>query len=302
MNHLGLLQKITRLYTFYSPIRKGKYRLALASLGLAKNLPKQVRTATTDNRSIIVNPATFTYQFVYFLGEYEPAITNIISKVVRKDDVCFDIGANIGWYTTLLQTLVSENGSIHAFEPVPSSIETLKANIALNKNADKVVLNEFALGDEEKVINIYNSASEPDGHASISKSKNEDAEVIPIHMKTADSYLETGNIKEVNFVKLDIEGAELFMLKGASNILKQSRPPIWVIEMALDTSEKLGYLPNDLIELIRKQAEYDFYAIDTKTFSLKKITGFAKESKGANVLCVPSKHYQDRLSNLKIAG
>jgi FkbM family methyltransferase len=220
MNHLGLLQKLTRLYTFYSPIRKGKYRLALASLGLAKNLPKQVRTATTDNRSIIVNPATFTYQFVYFLGEYEPAITNVISKVIRKDDVCFDIGANIGWYTTLLQTLVSENGSIHAFEPVPSSIETLKANIALNKNADKVVLNEFALGDEEKVINIYNSASEPDGHASISKSKNEDAEVIPIHMKTADSYLETGNIKEVNFIKLDIEGAELFMLKGASKLFK----------------------------------------------------------------------------------
>jgi FkbM family methyltransferase len=302
MNHLGILQKITRLYTFYSPVRKGKYRLALASLKLAKNLPAKIKTTTTDRRKIIVNPATFTYQFVYFLGEYEPAITNIISKIVRKDDICFDVGANIGWYSTLLQTLVGENGSVHAFEPVPSSFETLKANIALNKNADKVILNEFALGDQEKEINIYNSATLPDGHASISKNENSDVEVIPIKMKTADKYVETHNINEVNFIKLDIEGAELFMLKGANKMFKQSKPPIWVIEMALDTSEKLGYLPNDLIELMQKQADYDFYEIDTKTFALNKITGFAKESKGANVLCIPAAHYQDRLADFKISG
>jgi FkbM family methyltransferase len=300
MKHLGLLQRLIRLYTFYSPIRKGKYRLALAGLDSASNLPKQVQTKTTDNRNIIVNPTTFTYQFVYFLGEYEPAITNVISKIVRKDDVCFDIGANIGWYTTLMQTLVSDKGIVHAFEPVPSSIETLKTNISLNKNADKVVLNEFALGDSEKVINIYNSATMPDGHASISKSDNEDVETISISMKTTDWYVQTNNIKEVNFIKLDIEGAELFMLKGASALFRQERPPIWVIEMALDTSKKLGYLPNDLIQLMQSQADYDFFAIDTKTYILKKISAFAKDDIGANVLCVPSKHYKDRLAALKI--
>jgi FkbM family methyltransferase len=301
MNHLGILQKITRLYTFYSPVRKGKYRLALASLDLAKSLPPQIEAVTTDGRKIIVNPATFTYQFVYFLGEYEPAITNVISKIVRKDDICFDVGANIGWYTTLLQTLIGKHGSVHAFEPVPSSFRTLKANTALNKNTDKVILNEFALGDQEKEINIYNSATLPDGHASISKNENSDFEVIPIKMKTADDYVETHNINEVNFIKLDIEGAELFMLQGANKLFRQSKPPIWIIEMALETSERLGYLPNDLIELMQKQVDYDFYEINMKTFELHKINGFAKESKGANVLCIPANHYQERLADLKIA-
>jgi hypothetical protein len=120
-------------------------------------------------------------------------------------------------------------------------------------------------------------------------------------MVTLDSFIEKNKIGEINFIKADIEGAELTMLKGAGKIFEQSRPPMLEIEMALGATRAFDYLPNDLIEFINNRRNYDFYRIDEKKNQLKKIKGFDKDDIGANVLCVPQGFYRERLKNLKIA-
>ncbi len=72
--------------------------------------------------------------------------------------------------------------------------------------------------------------------------------------------------------------------------------------MALGTTKGFGYLPNDLIEYIRSKADYDFFSIDERSRTLRKIEGFQPDDIGANVLCVPTGHYRDRLAGLRFVG
>lgn len=297
---LGFIQKLTRLYTFYSPIRKGKYRLALASLGLKKDLPKQVVAKTIDGRTLKVNFDNHFAHFVYFLGEYEPAITNVIKKIVKPGDVCFDIGGNIGWFTTLLQTLVGEKGEVHSFEPVPPTFKVLEENVKSNINSKAVRLNNFALGERKDEMNLHIFDDLPDGHASMSNFGKSDFTAYKCKVETVNSYLQENEIDNVKFVKVDIEGAELTMLKGATGFFKQEIPPIFEIEMALDTTKGFGYLPNDIIEFIKSQFDYEFFVINEKTNNLEKIEKFNPTDIGANVLCIPKEHYQNRLNSFTI--
>lgn len=298
---LGVLQRIIRLYTFHTPLKKGRHRLAVFGKNLAGNLPEELLTLTKDGREFIINPAPHPYEKVYFLGEYEPDITEIISKIVKKGDVCLDIGANIGWYATLLQKLVGANGQVYAFEPVPKTFSLLSRNVELNSKTGNIFINSIALGETEKEVEIYLFDNLPDGHASLATGGKSGFQTFNAQMVTLDSFVEKNKIGEINFIKADIEGAELSMLKGASKIFEQPRPPILEIEMALETTRGFGYLPNDLIEFIKGRRNYDFYRIDEKKIYLEKISGFSKDDIGANVLCVPQGFYRERLKNLKIA-
>ena len=66
------------------------------------------------------------------------------AKSFQTDDICLDIGANIGWYTTLLQKIVGQKGSVHAFEPVPKTFSLLEKNAKLNSNYENTYLNNLA--------------------------------------------------------------------------------------------------------------------------------------------------------------
>jgi len=297
---LGIVQKIVRFYTFHTPLKKGRHRLAVFAKNLVENFPEELLTITQDGREFIVDPAPHSYQNVYFLGEYEPGITEIISKIVKKGDVCLDIGANIGWYATLLQKLVGASGKVYAFEPVPKTFSLLSRNVELNSKSDNIFVSNVALGETEKEVEIYLFDKLPDGHASLFKGDSKEIQTFNARMVTLDSFIEKQKIGEINFIKADIEGAELTMLKGARKIFEQPRPPLIEIEMALETTRGFGYLPDDLIQFINNQRNYDFYRIDERKSQLKKIDGFSKDDIGANVLCVPQGFYRERLNNLRI--
>ncbi|MEZ5425526.1 MAG: FkbM family methyltransferase [Pyrinomonadaceae bacterium] len=297
---LGFIQKLTRLYTFYSPIRKGKYRLAEASLKLAGEVPRQVLARTKDGRTLRVNFDNHFAHFLYFIGEYERAITEIIEKLIEPGDICLDIGANIGWFTTLFQKLVGENGAVHSFEPVPPTFKVLEENVKSNVNSRVVRINNVALGDREDEVSLHLFPDRSDGHASVSNFGETAFEEFRCRQTTLDSYLTEKGISGVKFVKADIEGAELFMLRGAGLLFEQKIPPIFEIEMALDTTRGFGYLPNDIVDFMRQKGDFEFYAIEEPNGGLKKIKGFEPDQKGANVLCRPTGEYERLFRKLNV--
>lgn len=299
---MGLLRSLTRLYTFYTPIKRGSYRLAEASLRFGGDLPERLMIDTADGCKMILNPADHGYKFTYFLGEYEPAVTHCIRGSVRPGDVCLDIGANAGWFTTLLMKLAGKSGSVHSFEPVPATFERLCENIELNKELGTCIANDFALGDKIGEIEMVLESGVPDGHASVSTSQEEIVRsgVAVAGVKTLDSYLSENAVGSVDFLKADIEGSELSMLKGASKLFQQEIPPVMEIEMALATSKRFGYIPNDLIVFINKRRPFDFYEISEHGRRLVKIEGFDDDSIGANVLCIPKGERNDCRVNLGI--
>jgi len=261
-------------------------------------VPREIVVETIDGRQLFIDTKNESYKYVYFLGEYEAVISNIFRRLIEPGDVCLDIGANIGWYTTLFQKLAGTHGQVHSFEPVPHIFDHLGRNVKLNSPPDNVTLNNLALGNEEKNVELHVFADMPDGHSSISTFEHSDFETFTSKMITLDSYLIERKIDNVSVVKMDVEGAELMALQGASDLFKQKRPPVFEIEMALATSKGFGYIPNDLIEFIRSQADYDFYAIDETHGTLRQIAGFQSDDIGANVLCLPQHFDAAKISDL----
>ncbi len=285
--------KLVRLYTFYSPLRKGKVRLYLFAMGLCREKPGNQIATTFDGRKIHVNLASGVSDPVYFLGEYEREISKLVIRIVREGDVCFDVGANYGWYATLFSSLCGDAGQVHAFEPLPDLFEKLERNMELAGYPKNVFLQPLALGNEIKNVTIHTFPDLTTGHNSLSPMDQEHYVTTEVKMITLDSYLAERDMARVDFLKVDIEGAELLFLQGAASLFKLIKPPFLLMEMALNTSRGFGYIPNDLIEFIRSHAACRFFTIDELNGHLTEIEGFAADDIGANVLCVPEVRMQD---------
>lgn len=294
----GFIHKLIRLYTFHSPLKRGRNRLSNLAFHLSPDVPREIVAKTIDGQNLLIDTTNKSYKYVYFLGDYEAAISDIFRKIVESGDICFDIGANIGWYTTLFQKLVGPEGRVHSFEPIPPIFEHLDRNVRLNSPPGNVMLNNAALGNEEGSVDVHVFSSLPHGHSSIATFGYTDFETYQSKITTLDLYLSNHDIGKVSLVKMDVEGAELMVLKGAATLFEQKRPPVLEIEMALATTRGFGYLPNDLIEFIRSKADYDFYSIDESRCLLRQIHGFASDDIGANVLCLPREFDKRKLRGL----
>jgi len=295
----NFILKTTRLYTYNTPIARGRHRAYLAALKLCKTLPDRMTAETKDGRKFSVHLKTGMQTTVYFLGEYEKVLTEIVTAVLREGDVCLDVGANFGWYSTIFHKYCGPSGEVHAFEPMPPTFRELEENYALMGTPANVSINNLGLGEkaDELTINLFEGLST--GHASMSDQHRSDAISFKCDVVTLDSYLEARNVGDVNFVKVDIEGAEMMFLKGAEKLFAQKTPPIWLMEMALQQTSNFGYKPNDLIEFMRERAEYDFYKVDELNSKLLEIGGFDDDDIGANVICFPREAYRDRFASLK---
>src|SRR5215203_1726057 len=174
----------------------------------------------------------------------------IINMTIREDDiiehftpkegdVVVDIGANIGRYTIISSKRVGANGKVVAIEAHPGNFEMLKSNIKLNQLTNVIPLNYAAYSKETK-INLY-LPDEQSGytmHHSIMsnyvftkyKDKTED-KFVEVSANTLDYLLQLNEITDVNWVKIDVEGAEFEVLKGASNVLSKSKDIALLIEV-----------------------------------------------------------------------
>lgn len=295
-----LLLRIFRLYTFNTLIAKGKHRAYLFIMKFCKDLPANLKVSTKDGRKLSVNLTTGMQTTVFFLGEYEKALTKIVVSLLEENNICLDVGANFGWYTTIFQKYCGKSGEVHSFEPVPATFQELERNFELMGKPTNIFINNLALGEkaDELTINLFEGLST--GHASMSNQGREDAISFKCKVVTLNSYLEEKNVGDVNFVKVDIEGAEMMFLKGAENLFKQEVPPIFLMEMAMQQTKNFGYLPNDLIKYISERADYEFFRVEEINTKLIKIEGFEKDDIGANVFCIPRRYIEDCRKNLEI--
>lgn len=202
-------------------------------------------------------------------GPYEPEIMRILSWLVTAiPGPIFDIGANIGWYSVQLARQYPQR-PIVAFEPSPTTFNELQCNAELNELKNVALVNS-GLGQRRSQTFLADT-TEMSGAAHVSDVPTEK----PIDINTLDDYCAEKQIWP-GIVKADVEGYELFVLKGASRVLKGGRPA-WVLELLRKWAARFGYHPNDALALMR-EVGYRSYAIgDTSLRPIDKVTEQTEE-------------------------
>jgi FkbM family methyltransferase len=151
----------------------------------------------------------------------------------KEGDIVVDIGAHIGRYTIIASKRVGANGKVVAIEANPSNFEMLNRNIKVNQLTNIISLNNAVYSKETK-LKLYLPGEEL-GHTTYNtvmsdRAKNED-KFVEVSANTLDYLLQLKEITDVNWIKIDVEGAEFEVLKGAHNLLLNSRNIVLLMEV-----------------------------------------------------------------------
>jgi len=219
---------------------------------------EDVLVTTRDGVTLVCNPGDWRIMGIEILnfGDFERSETQLLLSYVKEDSVVVDIGANIGWYSILLGRAASRGGVL-ACEPIPSTIGFLKKNLALN-GTQNVELFEHGLSDEDKELVFYFHPHV--SGATSAKNLLESAEAVTVRarVKRMDDVLRGEG--RIDLLKCDVEGAEIFALRGGLETIERTRPVLF-IEMLRKWSAKFGYQPNDIIELLRG-LDYECFSVE----------------------------------------
>ncbi len=199
-------------------------------------------------------------------GAYDEHELNVIEKLIPENVAFFDIGANIGWYSLNLARMESQ-ASIYAFEPIPKTFACLQKNIALNE-IKNISVYPHGFSDQDDTLTFY-YYPEVSGNASLANlSERPDVEQIDCQVVQLDEFMENYS-GTVDFIKCDVEGAELFVFKGGIETIKKHKPVIFT-EMLRKWAAVHNYHPNEIIDLL------DGVGYDCFVLNEDKLTTFSR--------------------------
>tara|TARA_B100000700_G_C15062736_1_gene867006 strand:- start:6509 stop:7357 length:849 start_codon:yes stop_codon:yes gene_type:complete len=255
---------------------------------------KAVNSPIRDIAKYILGPlkGTSIYSYIQAWSMSRDIVNNVMTEAeiellnyaIIKGENVIDIGANYGMYTYHMSNLVGENGNVIAFEPIPFTFKTL-TKICKRLSLKNVTLHMLAISDKNELASFKIPlqaaghlmagqaylGSRKDNHGDIENQVrwNKTTEIISrtIHLDGS------GLIREpISLIKLDIEGAEYFALKGAKKLIDENDPTI-IMEINPWFLDGFSYSIDDLIEPLFKQG-YKMYMYLKDQKILKPITTF----------------------------
>lgn len=162
-----------------------------------------------------------------FLGTFEPAETALFAARLRQGLTVVDVGANVGYYSLLAASRVGPSGSVYAFEPDPVSAERLSRTVRRNA-IHQISVQEVGLGDSAGNIELFIPVVEgnrtptmvPHGHRN----------VVSVPITTLDTFCANRGIPRIDVLKIDVEGFEPDVLRGADRLLRSGLIGVILIE------------------------------------------------------------------------
>ncbi len=152
----------------------------------------------------------------FIKGTYEPKNVEAIQKTVREDDIAYDVGAHVGYFSVLMGDIVGSGGQVIAFEPRGLNLGYLQRHVSVN-NCDNIKIVSKALGDHSGHARLETRTGSGTGY--ISDSGDEAVEITSI-----DELVESGALPPPTFLKIDVEGGEMAVLRGARKVIATQRP------------------------------------------------------------------------------
>jgi len=223
---------------------------------------------TTDGQRLHISgnvEPRATLDLYYHQGDAieEPHVSSLFCSLIKKGMTVVDVGAFIGYYTLLAAKRVGSEGKVFAFEPYPPSFSLLLKNIQVNKWRN-IQASQLAVSDSEgeRKLNIpYGPSNSSFGALPNIKDS------ITIKTVSLDSFLQ---VTDVDVIKIDVEGAELEVLRGMKKILAEGRPKI-ICEVHPRKISFLDYSTKEISDFL-KEYNYNTYLISEKEPKLIPMT------------------------------
>jgi FkbM family methyltransferase len=191
------------------------------------------------------------------LGTWEPEMQDIFSRYIEPGHVVYDLGAHQGFLSALAGKIVGNNGNVYSFEPFPYNFQFLRDNINLNHPCN-VTLFAAAVSDKAGTLAFSNSIHDT-ANTYLKQSPEFNDNVLQVKAVSLDELLEDKTIRPPDFIKIDVEGAELDVLHGAQKLFSSYNPVVYlethnvhnagVDQRCLDWFNERGYAIKETIAI-----------------------------------------------------
>jgi len=223
---LWMLTWPVRLYLKRSPLDLGKARIfETFVLPVVPELPRSFLAEVEGGARVRLRYREALGLSVLAFGDFEGAEINALCEYACPGSTAIDVGANVGIVAVPLALAVGGEGRVIAFEPDAANAARLRENIRLNA-LTQVVVHEVALGEADGEI-VLHLGSDPAFHSSVEvHARWRTDELSRVPCRTLDAVWQAEGRPQVSVVKIDVEGAELSVLKGARDLLASARPVV----------------------------------------------------------------------------
>jgi FkbM family methyltransferase len=196
-----------------------------------------------DAHDLIMTPHMIIYR------QWEAELSQFTLSRINRDTHFVDVGANFGYFTCLAGSAIGTSGSgrVIAIEPNPKLVRLMRANCLINWSMSPIDIHQVAMGDVEKLVQLWIPASKA-ANASLTTLSG-DAESIDVALRPLDAIIPPGF--RVDLLKIDVEGHEAGVLRGAQRVISDSPDITIIMEWSLCQMVNAGITSSVMVMLLR---------------------------------------------------
>jgi FkbM family methyltransferase len=200
---------------------------------------------------------------------YEKRYEDGFSAEIRQKDCVWDVGANIGYYTTLFARKLVGDGHVFAFEPSPLNFKKLSKNCETLNN---VRLLQIGLGADNTRLQFLQGADEIGASTRIIENSVADNSSLSVDIRTGCLLIDSGEVYPPNAIKIDVEGYELEVLQGMGDYLSSSDLRVIGIEIHFQLLKERGceVTPRNIENLLMKHGFFVQWADTSHIIAIRK--------------------------------
>jgi FkbM family methyltransferase len=237
-------------------LRKASRRVAMLASQLS--IPegrREVRHVRLPGFEILALANEVVGRQILYLRDYEPDESAFFRQQIRSEDICFDVGGNVGYYSMLMGRCAAR-GQVHVFEPIPLNAAMIRTSAELNA-FDNLTINTVAVGSEKGATTF--SVSVDSAYSSLrATGRRAEERSIDVPIVSLDDYMAEHGIPRVDILKVDVEGAEGLVILGANRMLRGAgRPRIVLLELFDENLKPFG---TDVGTIVKKMADMVYAA------------------------------------------
>jgi FkbM family methyltransferase len=211
-------------------------------LTVARRWPWPVSVRIGDGKAMYVDLRSSIGRALFMKGEFDAAVFEPLKSALQNGGTFIDVGANVGYYSLCALDLVGRSGNVHAFEIDERPLRCLRKTIKSGQ-LHNLHLHEVAVSDEDGIAHLV--AKEEAGHSFVAKA----GPGLTVPTTTLDSWRIKQKVSEITAIKIDVEGGELRVLRGAIATLKLDHP-IVVCEVEEENLQQMGGSTKEILELL----------------------------------------------------